>query len=183
MAGLGFSRLHLLPLSTSSRPTSAVALSGRYLPCLSPITWGLALAHHPRLSPLLSKPMLNPQVLAASSPLRALFTPAFFPPKPTWLCTSFQGVGFQGGARESLGVRDRGEGMACHGRYRPSPPESRPEEPPLIPCFCRKRQPPPASQTGGSRRLQVEASLSTGPHLVTSVTRSGGKRQREPPWL
>lgn len=62
--------------------------------------------------------------------------------------------------------------MACHGRCRPSPPESRPEEPPLIPCFCRKRQPPPASQTGGSRRLQVEASLSTGPHLVTSVTRS-----------
>lgn len=81
MAGLGFSRLHLLPLSTSSRPTSAVAPSGRYLPCLSPITWDLAVPHHPRLSQLLSKPMLNPQVLAASSPLRALFTPRILPSK------------------------------------------------------------------------------------------------------
>lgn len=60
--------------------------------------------------------------------------------------------------------------MAYSGRCRPSLPESRREDPPLIPCvfffFCRKPQPPPASQTrGGSRRLQVEASLSTGPHF------------------
>lgn len=53
----------------------------------------------------------------------------------------------------------------------PSLPESRREDPPLIPCvffffFARSSQPPPASQTrGGSRRLQVRFLSSTGPHF------------------
>lgn len=144
-----FSWLCLLPLSTSSRPTSTVAVSGHGLPCLSPITWGLALPLHPRLSQLHSKPLWNPQVLAISSP-EPCSPPYILIPKAQLappLCLL--------PGRDQREAEGLGERMACHCRCRPSPPESHLENPPLIPCFCRKHQPPPASQTrGGSRRLQ-----------------------------
>lgn len=118
---------------------------------------------------------VKPQVFAASSPFRALFTPTFFPPESSWLHPVVPSSKEPASGRGLEEAGRPGEGAACHCRLRPSLPESCPEDPPLILCFWQERQPPPASQSRGWQQEAGQGRLHQAPTLLISLIRS--KRQ------
>lgn len=119
-----------------------------------------------RLSQLLSKPTLKPQVPAASSPLRAWSSAlSLMPFKAQLFCASFQGAGFSWeGQREarSLGWRVGDMGLQRAGPSLPELPGGSSSDT-LCFFFLPGGPNPRHSQTRGGSRVQVR--LSAGPSL------------------